>query len=340
MTACKSISASSKGALEQRKGDIVDSIEPSRGVSDQASERLLVSAPDCQGDVPLSESSHEGDTAAMSGAQVSVNSAEATETSKGGADVSPKPKSVQAVSLRTRGAKEKALPVQESVTLRTSDTQSVGTVAKTPSRIPVPSKIFEASRRMFSKDDQQGKTTMPPPKASSVQPSKSSSTVTANTQSRLESTASALKLSTRKFLDRSKAVVPGKLSSNSAANRGSIDIEPDVAQGEVQKQSADACAHNEIGLDEELAEESSAPGPKFDEDLQVEEAQALVQSELKMLEVELEEVAAKLPKLDEACAYQKTPVKLYHSSTSVSTPTRLGLRSNVDLFSSNRSSKQ
>ncbi|MCO5583194.1 hypothetical protein L7F22_037102 [Adiantum nelumboides] len=227
--------------------------------------------------------------------------------------------------------------------------QSSTIMPKTPSRIPGPSKLIEASRRIFSKEEQ-SKSMLPraPFQLSSRVPAFKPS-IGGAAQSKFESTVSAMKLPTRKFLERSKSTSgkDGNKLSDSSSTEQRIDESGEEEsrlasqetlklQSNSRKRNANDSVHVSVSGCGDITEANvMGDGPKFDEDLEVEEAQALVRSELKMLELELEEVAAKLPKLEGALAYQKTPLKSATSATAAMlSPTRTPqLKGNMALFS-------
>lgn len=215
-----------------------------------------------------------------------------------------------------------SLPIMDS---RIPNTPAATTMPKTPSRIIAPGKLLEASRRIFSKEEQ-SQTMLPraPLQASSAskvnQPFKASFE---SIQSKIESPVRVFKLPVRKFLDRSRSIPSkegSKLSSMSTLETQESRI--GCGQGATEESNA---LHVREGT-----EGAFDDGPRFDEDLKVEEAQALVQSELRMLEVELDEVAAKLPKLEKTFSYQRMPVR---STSMPQTPMNASPKCNTELLS-------
>ncbi|MCO5582071.1 hypothetical protein L7F22_035962 [Adiantum nelumboides] len=251
---------------------------------------------------------------------------------------------IPATKAKPPTSHESALPViDDSVDAAQSSTF----MPKTPSRIPGPSKLIEASRRIFSKEEQSKSMLPRAPFQLSSRVLTSKPSIGGAAQSKFESTVSAIEFPTRKFLSSKSTSKKTATTSAAVAQQSNTSMSAEeesrmASQGTVKLQSnARKCNANDSvyasvsGCGDFTEANVVEDGPKFDEDLEVEEAQALVRSELKMLEVELEEVAAKLPELDGALAYQKTPVKSATSAAATMlSPTRTPqLKSNMALFS-------
>lgn len=174
------------------------------------------------------------------------------------------------------------------------------TVSRNPLRAPT-TKILEASRRIFSKEESK---TVPEgaPASKLLDPCGS---ISRKGESNAETPSSGIGTPFKPPTRRLPAEAPRAISSKDRESKTVMLATADPVHAPTNKLLE--ASRSAVSKDEGNEDGVLDDGPKFDDDLQVEEAQALVRSELKMLEMEIEEVAAKLPKLDEFLTYKKTP---------------------------------